>query len=98
MPKLQIFAVIFVSQRTGEHKKEYEAMSEKMVALAGQQKGFVGIESVRDENGKGITVSYWQTLEDIAAWKANAEHQVAQELGRSKWYQSFQTKICQVIS
>jgi heme-degrading monooxygenase HmoA len=34
-----------------------------MEELAKNQKGYLGIESARSETG--ITVSYWQTLDDI---------------------------------
>jgi heme-degrading monooxygenase HmoA len=33
-------------------------MADHMVALASEQPGFLGVESVRDGNGLGITVSY----------------------------------------
>lgn len=71
-------------------------MAERMIELAQNQKGFLGVESCRGNDGFGITVSYWQNLENITAWKANAEHKIAQEFGRSKWYDSFKTRICKV--
>tara|TARA_B110001454_G_C12723340_1_gene436819 strand:- start:29819 stop:30067 length:249 start_codon:yes stop_codon:yes gene_type:complete len=71
-------------------------MAERMVELAKIQKGFLGMESSRGNDGFGITVSYWQSQEDIVAWKANTEHKMAQEFGRSKWYDSFTTRICKV--
>ena len=52
------------------------------------------MESARD--GLGITVSYWKDLESIRAWKAHAEHQVAQKLGHEKWYAAFKTRIARV--
>lgn len=52
------------------------------------------MESAREE--LGITVSYWRDLEAISAWKANAEHQLAQQLGRERWYASFHTRIAKV--
>ena len=55
-------------------------MASKMDELATQQKGFLGVESARDSD-LGIIVSYWETIEDIAAWKANAAHQIAQQRG-----------------
>ena len=55
------YVVIFTSQRT-EGDKGYNIMAEKMVELASEQKGYLGIESARDE-GLGITVSYWDSLE-----------------------------------
>jgi heme-degrading monooxygenase HmoA len=41
-------------------------------------------------------VSYWSTLEAIAAWKANAEHRVAQGKGHRQWYRHFETRIARV--
>lgn len=65
-----------------------------MEGLAKQQKGFLGIESAKDSIG--ITVSYWQTLEDIKNWKAHTEHLIAQRTGREQWYDWYRVKICKV--
>jgi len=69
-------------------------MAERMVELASEQEGFLGIESAR--NAVGITVSYWKDLASIKNWKENAEHTFARELGRKKWYQSYKTRIAKV--
>jgi heme-degrading monooxygenase HmoA len=90
------FAVIFTSQRSHDDAAGYAAMAERMSHLAAQQPGFLGEDSLRDENGLGITISYWASLESIAAWKADAEHRIAQELGQSKWYASFRLRTCRV--
>ncbi|MFZ2306258.1 MAG: antibiotic biosynthesis monooxygenase [Rhodoferax sp.] len=92
-PAPPYYAVIFTSLRT-DVDDGYGAVAERMVALAAQQPGFLGVESARD--GVGITVSYWTDLESIRAWKANAEHQEAQRLGHQKWYASFKTRIAKV--
>lgn len=92
----QYYAVIFTSKRTTKYQEDYEKISLRMVELAQLQKGFIKIESVRDSSGVGITVSYWNTLEDIKNWKSNSEHLLAQEFGRSKAYDSFTTRICRV--
>jgi len=94
-PEPPYYAVIFTSQRT-DVDDGYGAMSDRMVELASQQPGFLGVESVRDANGLGITVSYWSSLDAIAAWKANAEHRVAQTSGRKKWYAHFETRVARV--
>lgn len=41
-------------------------------------------------NKNEVALSYWNNLEDIRAWHLDAEHQVAQQLGKEKWYQYFQ--------
>lgn len=71
-------------------------MAERMVELAAQQPGFLGVESARDAAGFGITVSYWASEQAIAAWKANAEHRVAQETGKHDWYAHYETRVARV--
>jgi heme-degrading monooxygenase HmoA len=93
-PAPPYYAVIFTSLRTPGDESGYGSMAERMVTLAAQQPGFLGIESVREE--LGITVSYWRDLESIRNWKANAEHREAQRRGRSEWYAGFTLRIAKV--
>jgi heme-degrading monooxygenase HmoA len=92
-PAPPYYAVIFTSHRT-EGDNGYGRMADRMVELASEQPGFLGVESAREE--VGITVSYWSDLESIKRWKQNAEHQEAQRLGHEKWYTSFKTRISKV--
>lgn len=92
-PKPPYYAVIFSNHRTeGDHG--YGDMATRMVELAAEQPGFLGVESVRE--GLGITVSYWESLEAIRNWKQNAEHQEAQRLGHQQWYSSFKVRVAKV--
>lgn len=50
----------------------YTKMAEAMVELSSRQPGFLGIESVRGNDGLGITVSYWASEEAIGNWKMNS--------------------------
>ncbi|MBK6320825.1 MAG: antibiotic biosynthesis monooxygenase [Burkholderiales bacterium] len=92
-PAPPYYAVIFTSLRT-DGDAGYGAMAERMVELAAQQPGYLGVESARET--VGITVSYWADLESIRAWKANAEHLDAQRLGHQKWYAAFKVRIAKV--
>ena len=94
-PAPPYYAVIFSSTRTAV-EEGYAGMAERMVELAGQQPGFIGIESTRGADGFGITVSYWQSLEAIAAWRGHAEHLLAQISGRKKWYEHFEARVTRV--
>jgi len=87
------YAVIFTSTQN-KNIKGYAEMAEKMETLAKQQKGFISIESAREN--VGITVSYWETLEDIKNWKQQSEHVQAQLKGRQDWYSWYNVKICKV--
>ena len=48
------------------------------------------------ENGFEIVLSYWHSMEDIKCWQQDVEHQVAQRLGKEKWYRDFSVEICTV--
>ncbi|KPX01070.1 antibiotic biosynthesis monooxygenase [Pseudomonas amygdali pv. morsprunorum] len=90
------FAVVFTSLRTSEEGQAYADAAQRMVELARQQPGFLGVESTRGEHGLGITVSYWSDETAILAWKQQADHAQVREQGRARWYQAFTTRICKV--
>ncbi|QAY65780.1 antibiotic biosynthesis monooxygenase family protein [Paenibacillus protaetiae] len=95
-PEPPYYAVIFTSQLSEGDHIGYEAMGDKMVELAAEQEGFLGVESTRGTDGLGITVSYWASLEAIQAWKNHALHRVAQEKGKSTWYNQFGLRVAKV--
>jgi heme-degrading monooxygenase HmoA len=74
----------------------YREMGEKMFELARQQPGCFGAETARDDTQFGITVSYWDSEESIAAWKQNAKHLVAQNMGIERWYTHYELRIAKV--
>ncbi len=89
------YAVIFTSQRTPGDAGYAEA-AERMAALAAQQPGFLGAESVRGADGLGITVSYWRSSADIAAWRRHIEHAATREQGRAQWYSHYELRVAKV--
>lgn len=89
------YAVIFSSQRSAV-ARDYAEAAERMLELAAEQPGYLGVESARGDDGFGITVSYWTSLEAIAAGKAVAEHREVQRRGRSEWYRHYRVRIVRV--
>jgi heme-degrading monooxygenase HmoA len=89
-------AVIFIAQRTADDDAGYGAAAAQMDALAAQQPGYCGIDSVRGTNGLGITVSYW--ADDIAAkaWRDHPEHAAIREAGRDRWYSRYNLHVAAV--
>lgn len=89
------YAVIFTSlRREGDHG--YDATAARMLELARQMPGFLGIDSVRGADGHGITVSYWRDEQAIGAWRRHGEHELAREQGRYSWYQQFHVRVAKV--
>ena len=95
-PQPPYYAVIFTSELRNDGVDGYGETADRMVELAATMPGFLGIESARDAEGFGITVSYWQDEEAIRNWRANSEHTLARERGRNDWYAHFELRVTRV--
>ena len=89
-------AVIFTNRRAAGNEADYDRAAARMVELAQQIDGYLGIESVRGDDGTGITVSYWRDADAIAEWRAHPEHLDAQASGRSEWYAWYELRVATV--
>ncbi len=87
------YAVIFTSNLT-DNTEGYAEMALQMENLAKQQPGYIDFESAKGD--MGITISYWESLDAIANWKANADHLFAQKKGIKDWYAWYKVRICLV--
>ena len=92
------FAVIFTAQRSLSGDDIYDITADRMVLLARRQPGFLGVESVRGDDGIGITVSYWVDRNAIANWRQQAEHLAAQALGRQEFYEWYRVRVAEVVA
>lgn len=93
-PEPPYYAVIFTTVQS-QDSEGYVDMAKRMFALAAKQPGYLGFE-IAGTGSPGIGVSYWTDEASIRAWKADAEHQVAQDLGRDRWYDRYQLRVARV--
>lgn len=94
-PKLPYHAAIFTSTRSAGDDN-YAQAGRRMVELAAQCDGFMGVESAHEPGGTGITVSYWRDESAIHAWKRRAEHQLAQQLGGENWDLEYDLRVAKI--
>lgn len=92
-PNDSYYAVIFTSKLKPE-STGYSEMVHQMESLVKKQDGFLGMETAREDIG--ITVSYWRDEDSIKNWKDQIEHQVAQEMGRTQWYEWYNIRVCKI--
>ncbi|MES9967491.1 MAG: antibiotic biosynthesis monooxygenase [Sedimenticola sp.] len=93
-PEPPYYAVIFASVLSDD-AGDYPGMAARMLELARQQPGFLGVESARD-TGLGITVSYWKDEASIHQWRDQVEHVAARKMGREKWYAAYSLRVARV--
>ncbi len=89
-PHEDYYAVIFTAVMTAD-RDGYEETAQRMAALAQQQPGHIGGHHALEGN-RELTISYWQSLAAVQAWKTHPQHRAAQELGRAKWYADYQVR------
>lgn len=95
LPKGSV-SVIFVAQRTADDDDGYAAAATAMAELATCQPGYLGIDSVRDTDGMGITVSYWASDADARAWRDQPDHAAIRDAGRDRWYSGYSLHVAEV--
>ena len=90
-----MYAVIFKAE-INKLDKSYSETAQRMRELAVNKYGCTEFIAVT-EGSREIAISYWENQEQIKEWKQDAEHLVAQELGRSTWYKSYKVQVVEVI-
>lgn len=85
--------VIFLSVRTADDDTGYAAAADEMAGLAAAQPGYRGVESTRGADGLGITISFWADEASALAWRSHPRHAEIRELGRGRWYQSYEVIV-----
>jgi heme-degrading monooxygenase HmoA len=95
-PRPPYYVAIITVERS-EIDDGYFEMADAMYHAASSQDGFLGMEWVSDAAQRvGITASYWRDAESIGRWKLEAEHLVAQKLGKDRWYDAYRVRIARV--
>lgn len=89
-------SVIFVAQRTDADATGYTRAAVMMETLAAQQEGYIAMDSVRGQDGLGITVSYWKTEASAKAWRDHPEHIAIRNSGRDLWYSDYSLHVAEV--
>ncbi len=90
-----MYAVIFQAE-TGEQNDDYAETAMRLRKLAEEKYGCRSFISFSDE-GRELSISYWNSLEEIERWKHDAEHQRAQEKGRRKWYRGYHIQVVEIL-
>ncbi len=84
--------VAFSSVRT-DVEDGYTELNDHLMEKAKTVDGFLGLESIRHPDGRGITNLFWRDMDAVNQWKRDTEHMEAKKLGRKQWYKSYRLRI-----
>lgn len=90
-----MYAVIFRAE-INQLDDEYRNTAVRLRNLAIEKYGCQDFVATT-EGHQEMAISYWETLEQISHWQQDPEHLKGQQLGRSKWYRSYQVQIVEVL-
>ncbi len=86
---------VFFRAKVQNVDDEYYEFSKELRVLA--IKHFHCVEFTSSyKQGVEVSVSYWDSKEDLAKWKKNPIHKKAQLLGKERWYKEVHTEIAQI--
>jgi hypothetical protein len=92
-----MYAVIFTYQfNPGMPNEEYKHHSKTLNQLVKGQKGFIKVKDFSNE-GELVSISYWETLEDIAKWSADNGHIIAKQFGKEQGYAYYTVEISHIV-
>ena len=89
-----MIAVIFIAE-VKKLPQTYFDLAKEVRALADEYgcKDFVSVS----EEGKEISISYWDSQEQIVQWRQDPLHLKAQQLGREHWYKSYTVQVVDIL-
>ena len=89
-----MYAVIFRAC-AGAQDDEYNETVKKMREIAFSTYGCLEFVAVT-EGDQEIAISYWQDEESIQRWREDVAHKLAQERGKTKWYESYNVDVAKI--
>lgn len=95
-PPAGAIAVIFLSARNSADPEGYAAAADAMERAAAQRDGYLGIDSIRDAAGVGITLSWWRDETAALGWRDDPDHARIREAGRAVWYDWYRVIVATV--
>jgi|AACY02.1.fsa_nt_gi heme-degrading monooxygenase HmoA len=94
--KAKGYVVLFTNQLAEKDSLPYHEFATELHKEVTEQPRFLGMESYRNPEGTGITISYWESKDAIAHWKKHSLHQAAQHFGKEKAYAWYKLRVCAI--
>jgi heme-degrading monooxygenase HmoA len=88
---------VFRSRLRPEWADEYHETAARILALGRTMPGFVDFKSFEAEDGERVSIVTFASKETHRAWRDHPEHRAAQQMGRDRFYSSYDISVGEVI-
>jgi len=92
-----VVVVLFRNRLADGVTDEYGPRAAEILELARNAPGFVSYKGFTAADGERLALVEFETHEHVRAWGRNAEHRVAQQQGRDRFYSEYTLTICDPI-
>ena len=92
-----MIVTVFRSRLMPGLQDEYVALVEAVRQEVETMPGYISHKGFWAEDGERVTIVEFEHEEAQRAWRMNAEHIEAQRLGRQKYYEAYDIKVCNVL-
>ncbi|MDD9302644.1 MAG: antibiotic biosynthesis monooxygenase [Desulfobacter sp.] len=84
-------------RKTG--KETYLEFAAQLRELLENRPGFISIERFQSmvEEGKVLSLSFWEEETSIDAWRNEMEHRAAQKSGKKSLFETYQIRVAKVV-
>lgn len=94
---MSAIVTIFRSRLGDRDRDAYDKTAARMWELASGMPGFVDAKAFTADDGERVTIVTFDSWEHHNAWKENADHVEAQQMGRSVFYDEFRLQVCELV-
>jgi heme-degrading monooxygenase HmoA len=88
---------IFRSRVRPEHEAEAAPMKARIAEIAKSMPGYLTHKGYVAEDGERVSIHYWESEEQLRAFRDHPEHREIQKFGRDKLYEGYSLYVCEVI-
>ena len=94
-----MFAVIFEVEPEKESAQEYFNLATELRPELEKIDGFISVERFTSmyNEGKYLSVSYWEDENALNQWREHLGHREAQEKGLNEIFRNYRIRVAQVI-
>jgi heme-degrading monooxygenase HmoA len=93
----RMIVTVFRSRLRPGLQDEYVALVERMNQIAKTIPGYIAHKGFWADDGERVTIVEFEHEEGQRAWRTHPEHIEAQKLGRTKYYEMYDIKVCNVV-
>ncbi|MBM4257041.1 MAG: antibiotic biosynthesis monooxygenase [Deltaproteobacteria bacterium] len=92
-----IVTVFRARVREDANLEELGKLTQRMLDIVQRMPGFIGQKDFQAEDGEGLTLVEFDTMENQIRWRDHPEHKAAQELGRKKFFKEYSVQVCELV-